>query len=119
MNVTRRRLRRSRSTCTDRSLAHVERRAALGVERAQPDPVAADPAQRDVLLDDFGDRQGRSKLFEILFDDRHGREITGGVSRLDGGRIVLRMQQRRHDRHCEHKDDDAERDLLWDVVPTG
>ncbi len=54
-----------------RFLADVERRALLGVERAQPDPVAPDPLQRDVLLHGVDDRHRRPKPFDVLVDDPH------------------------------------------------
>ena len=61
-------------------LADVERRCSLGVERAEADPVAAHPSERRVLLDHVGDRNRCSQPFEILVDNRHGREATGGTS---------------------------------------
>ncbi len=54
-------------------LADVERPALLGVERAQPDPVAPDPLQRDVLLDRVDDRHRRPQPLDVLVDDPHGR----------------------------------------------
>jgi hypothetical protein len=36
------------------------------------------------LLDDIGDRDGGSDSFKILVHDRHGREVTRGVSQPAG-----------------------------------
>ena len=65
-------------------LTDVERGTSLGMKRTQADPVAADASQCDVLLHDIGNRNGGPKLFEIFFDNRHSREVTGGVSPLVG-----------------------------------
>jgi hypothetical protein len=52
-------------------LAHVERRRPLGVERAQPDPVAACALELDVLTDDVDDRRGRPYPLDVVVGDRH------------------------------------------------
>ena len=52
-------------------LAHVERRRLLGVERAQPDPVAAGLAQLHVLRHDVDDRNRRADPLDVVVDDRH------------------------------------------------
>ena len=52
-------------------LADVERGGLLGVERAQPDEVATDLAQRDDLADDVDDRHRRLQSLDVAIDDRH------------------------------------------------
>jgi hypothetical protein len=54
-------------------LAHVERRRFLGVERAQPDEVAPDLAQRHDLADDVDDRHRRLEPVDVVVPDRHVR----------------------------------------------
>ena len=58
-------------------LADVERRRLLGVERAQPDPVAPDLAQRDELADDVDDRHRRAQPLDVVVGDRHRRRGYG------------------------------------------
>ena len=60
-----------------RLLAHVERRRPLGVERAQPDPVAPGLAQRDELADHVDDRHLRPQPLDVLVRDRHGCSLPG------------------------------------------
>ena len=52
-------------------LADVERPALLGVERAQPDPVAPHAFQCDVLLDRVDDRHRRPQPLDVFVDDPH------------------------------------------------
>ena len=54
-------------------LADVERGGLLGVERAQPDEVATDLAQRDDLADHVDDRHRRLQPLDVAIDDRHER----------------------------------------------
>ena len=60
-------------------LAHVERAALLGVERAQADPVSTDATQRDRCLDHVDDRHRRADPLDVFVHDRHSGEVTGGV----------------------------------------
>ena len=52
-------------------LADVERRRPLGVERAQPDPVATGLAQGDELADDVDDRHRRPQPLDVVVGDGH------------------------------------------------
>ena len=52
-----------------------ERRALLGVERAQACPAAADPLERGVLADEGDDVGRRPHLGHVLIGYRHGRTV--------------------------------------------
>ena len=72
-----------------RFLTHVERGCSLGVERAQPDPVAAGAFELNVLADDVDDRHGRANPLDVVVSNRHARNLTSvwasRSQRSDGG----------------------------------
>ena len=69
-------------------LADVERRRLFGVERAQPDEVAPDLAQRHDLADDVDERHGGLEPIDVVVADRHARPIRRGLCLVAHGVIA-------------------------------
>ncbi len=65
-----------------------ERRALLGVERAQADPPGAHPAQRQVLAGQSHEVRGRPHPGDVLFDYAHSRDLRHAGGELPLGLIA-------------------------------
>ena len=74
-------------------LTDVERGRPLGVERAQPDPVASGLAQGDELADDVDDRHRRAQPLDVVVSDRHGARVRP-AARSESGRGSSRIPTR-------------------------
>ena len=59
----------------------VERAGLLGVERAQPHPVAASAFQCNVLLDGVDDRHGASQPLNVVILDPHPLRLRPSANR--------------------------------------
>ena len=75
-------------------LADVERRGALGMERAQADPVAAGALELHVLADHIDDRHGRADPLDVVVCDRHARNLN------PAGEDRLTAHERSDEGHC-------------------